>query len=433
MAPLLASPTPAPVFDAVVLAAGSGADLWVAGLTLRERGARTAARAGARRVFVAAAPGDLAHLPAWYAATEPAAVLIVRAHDQLVHPPLVAPLLSPGADARRLAVTPSGDYAGALFAGRNIAADTLAALQAAGPAADHAIADTWRARPDATAVEHGAVARCPVRDHRDRRAAARYLERIVHKPQDGPVTRYLYRPVSLRLTRVLLHTPITPNQISVLVALLGVVGAAFAAQAAYASAILGTAIILAAGYIDGCDGELARLTLRSSRLGAWLDTITDEATTILTMAALGWHVAARHGEPWIPWTILLGLATYGLAIYGIYYYLIVVAGSANSQDYVGDLEIVRDEAVVRLQPRPPTARHRAWPPAVQAVIDFVPHVVRRDFINWGVFLFAVAHLTHIAYALLVLGGVGTCAIVLPAHVRLRRQLREIAGANPGTR
>ena len=56
---------------------------------------------------------------------------------------------------------------------------------------------------------HGSIARHPVNDASDRDAAEQLLYRIVIKPQDNAITRYLYRPVSFPLTRLLVWTPIT--------------------------------------------------------------------------------------------------------------------------------------------------------------------------------------------------------------------------------
>jgi phosphatidylglycerophosphate synthase len=334
---------------------------------------------------------------------------VVWASDQVVHMPLCEPLLDAAA-ARALAVTPEGAFAGAALAADPAAiAELLAAPDDA--------ARAWMQRADVVRAEHGAIARHAAGTALERRAAGRYLEQIIHKSQDGPVTRWLYRPVSLPLTRLLLRTPVTPNQVSVLVALLGGLGIWFVAHASYEAVVIGSAIVVVAAYLDGCDGEIARLKLQVSRVGAWLDTIIDELTTVAYMVALGWHNYLRHPEPWVGWSIGFGLATYLLAIYFIYYYLIVVHGSANSQDYVDRLEIVDGRA---LRPVVSEAPSGLW-----AVL---PHLARRDFINWGALAFAAMHWTDIAYALMLTGGAVTVVKIGLDHLALRRQLRTLRAA-----
>ncbi len=405
---LFQPPSHRPKFDAVVIAREPTASETVLGLTLRERARRVAERVGAERVYVVDGDEAAAKLTAWRAQGEPrASVLVIWADDQLVHMPLVEPLLESAA-TRGVAVTPEGAFAGAALAGPGAAPALLAApLETA---------KEWLSRGDADKVEHGTMARHAAATRLERTAAARWLEQIVHKEQDGPITRWLYRPVSLPLSRLLVRTPITPNQVSLVVAILGAIGIYFTAHYAYEAVILGSSIILVAAYLDGCDGEIARLKLRSSRLGAWVDTVTDELTTVCYLAALGYHNYLHRPEPWVAGTIVFGVFSYLISIVAIYYYLIVVHGSANSQDYVDKLEIVDG----RLRPIEQETLTGVW--AVLA------HIPRRDFINWGALGLAALHWTYVSYTIMIVGGaLSIVKVVLIDHLRLRRQIREIRG------
>ncbi|HUJ56889.1 MAG TPA: CDP-alcohol phosphatidyltransferase family protein [Kofleriaceae bacterium] len=401
--------------DAIVIADSPLARVKIAGLTARERAIRVARKVGATRVQVIehGAPQ-----------LEPAArVLVIRA-DQLVHTGLVEPLLvAPDA----IAIDPDGTYAGAFVASGAAAHDAIVRL--ARGERDDAIAASLPARR----VEHGAVARAAIATPAERAAAHRLLYRVLVKPQDNAITRYLYRPVSFPLTRLLVRTPITPNQISYVVAALVALGCWIAAHASDRAALIGTVVVLAASYLDCCDGEVARLKLLSSRFGAWIDTVVDELSSVGYMIALGWHCHLAFGEQLLgfdPWLvgIAIGVATYADTIYCIYYNLIVAVGSANSQDYVGRFEVVpagRPNAV-RLQPVTATEPARELPPAVRWVATYAPYIVRRDFISWGTLALCALHLTHVAFAGLVLGGVVTSVIVTIDHVRLRSLRRSIA-------
>lgn len=430
-------PEPRP-FDAIVLADGPAAQAVVVGLTLAERGRRVAARAGAGRVLVVADADARRALAAWWRGACVDAVLVIRASDQVVHTPLVSGL--PGAGGTALAVGPraepreaieSAGYAGAIFATGDDAAAVVAALGAGED--DRAIAA--RLAGHAAAVPHGEIACHPAVTRDDRRGAAKLLYRIVHKPQDNAITRYLYRPVSGPLTKLFVRTPITPNQISILTALIVIVGLIITARGSMNDAILGTAIVLAAAYVDCCDGEVARLKLLSSKLGAWLDTVIDELSSLGYMIAMGIHCHRYWGpdylgelgfDPWIA-GIALGTVTYLLTMYCIYYNLIVVVGSANSQDYVGRLVVVAGEqpGTVRLAPfEPPPAKQRTG--IVRLLAVWLPYLTRRDFISWITLFMAIVHVTHLSFALLVAGGVVTSSVVAIDHLRLLRQRREIA-------
>jgi phosphatidylglycerophosphate synthase len=286
-------------------------------------------------------------------------------------------------------------------------------------------------------VPHGDVARAPIATKSERRAATQLLYRILIKPQDNAITRYLYRPVSFPLTRLLVWTPITPNQISYVVAALVAIGCWLTAHSSFNMALLGTIVVLAASYVDCCDGEVARVKLLSSRFGAWIDTVVDELSSVGYMVALGWHCHTHFGPNYLgvlpadPWKVVIAIsvATYLWSIYCVYYNIIVAVGSANSQDYVGRFEIVpgRSPNTVRLAPAAAKAiaTKEPLPPWLEFVATYAPYIVRRDFISWTAVLLAALHVTHLAFALLAIGGAISAAVLTVDHLKLRRLRRTI--------
>jgi len=413
---------------AIVLADGPGADARVVGLSLAERARRVAVRAGAVAVLVVRSRAELAP---WWRTERSTRVLVLRATDQLVHSPLVASLVATH-HPLAIAVDPvDGAYGGAMQA-CGAAASTLVAALAAGED-DRALA----ARVEVAAhVAHGPIARHPTTTADQRRAAARMLYRIVHKPQDNAVTRWLYRPLSFPLTRLLVHTSVTPNQISYVTAFLVAIGCWITATG---SALTGTAIVLAASYVDCCDGEVARLKLATSRYGAWLDTVVDELSQIAYMTALGLHCAhvfsvhyllgdLGHYDPWHV-AIAVGVATYAIAIYCVYWNIVVVVGSANSQDYVGKFEITDGDRPGTARLRPIASQAIATSadvlPSLRWIATYAPYIIRRDFVCWGTLALAALHLPQVGFGLLIVGGVATALVVTIDHVRLRTQLVEI--------
>ena len=108
--------------------------------------------------------------------------------------------------------------------------------------------------------------------------AERALFRSLRKPQDGWTSRHLNRYISLFLSRFLVKTKLLPNQVSVAILGVGVAGAVAAAQGGYWPLVLGAALFQAQSVLDGCDGEMSRVSHRGSRLGEWLDTIGDDLT-----------------------------------------------------------------------------------------------------------------------------------------------------------
>jgi CDP-L-myo-inositol myo-inositolphosphotransferase len=117
----------------------------------------------------------------------------------------------------------------------------------------------------------------------DLRRVSKLLRRSLTKDADGPVSRYLNRPVSTRLSMALAHLPIHPDVVS-LVAFLVAAGAAWALGTG--SAILGAVLVHLSSVLDGVDGEIARLQVRASPAGALLDGVLDRVADAAVIGGL---------------------------------------------------------------------------------------------------------------------------------------------------
>jgi phosphatidylglycerophosphate synthase len=340
---------------------------------------------------------------------------VIRGGDQLVHHPLPKALLA-GTGDRRIAVGPDGEYAGALYA-----SDGKALVAALATQSDRELAKTW----DAERCAHGDIARHDATTPAERKAAVKMLLRILTKAdEDSPVSKYIYRPVSKPLTRMLLHTSITPNQVTVVVGIIGLIGCLLTALPGQAMLIWGAGLVFASGILDGCDGEIARLKITSSPLGAWLDTIVDEITSVAYFIAIGIHTYQAHPEPWIGGSVVVGTLGYLASIYGIYYFCIVVLKAGGSQYYVGTLDVVESASGVGLK-----ARARApsnLPKWVLFLGQWALYVIRRDFINLAAFVLTFFNAYEVIYTGILVGAIVSGTIIAREHVRLRGQLREVA-------
>ena len=128
----------------------------------------------------------------------------------------------------------------------------------------------------------------------DLKNAERILCSKLKKDTDGPVSRILNRPISLRISKVLLKTGITPNQISVLSFIIGLAGASLFFFGEYFYLILGGIIVHIHSIVDGCDGEIARLKLRRTKYGGYLDSFLDryvDAAIILGLTYGYWSIS----------------------------------------------------------------------------------------------------------------------------------------------
>ncbi len=122
----------------------------------------------------------------------------------------------------------------------------------------------------------------------DLRRARRQLRRSLVKEGDGPVSRYLNRPVSTRLSMALAPLRLHPDLVSVAALLLGLAAAWLLANG---QPLAGAALVHLTSVLDGVDGELARLQVRASPSGALLDGVLDRLADAAVLGALSvWAV-----------------------------------------------------------------------------------------------------------------------------------------------
>ncbi len=120
---------------------------------------------------------------------------------------------------------------------------------------------------------------------------------------------HLYHPLAWRLALLLSKTPLTPNIVSV-------IGACFvvAAGIVYAltlqhgwgwpGALLGMLLHMTWHVVDGADGDLARITTRTSPLGELVDGICDYSSHIVLYLVRAWLLSSQIGAGWA-WSIAI--------------------------------------------------------------------------------------------------------------------------------
>ncbi len=124
--------------------------------------------------------------------------------------------------------------------------------------------------------------------------AERYLINNLKKTSDGPVSQYLNRPISTRITKYLVKTDITPNQISIFSFIFSVISAFLFFLGGYVNLLCGAVLVQFSSIIDGCDGEVARLKYEITEFGGWFDAILDRYADALVILGLIYYVYASN-------------------------------------------------------------------------------------------------------------------------------------------
>jgi len=134
-----------------------------------------------------------------------------------------------------------------------------------------------------------------------RQARMRLLGALAGGRADGFVSAHLNRRLSRRLTSRLAERAVTPNQVTMAAFLAALAGAGFLATGDYMLGVVGALLVQASSIVDGCDGELARLTHQVTPRGAWLDTVLDRYADLAVVTAVTFaHAQAVAGlRPWL--------------------------------------------------------------------------------------------------------------------------------------
>jgi len=273
----------------------------VAGRTLAVRAVVAALRAGASLIAVPSTLRDaeveraLRRMPALAAAVrwltpdspapaeEPAPWLLLPA-SSLVHVDALAGLLAaPAPRGAVLAPSAAGPAPVALAPTALVAAwwKDLAAGRPVGAALARQLAEAGAELREVTGPH------VTVREAVDLDRAEEALQATLGIAVDSGVDRYLHRRGSRWISRLLVRTPVTPNQVSLVSLAIGLVAIWCFWHATAASALLGVLVYALACIVDHADGEIARLTFQESRLGANLDWTIDTVIHVGIVLGIG--------------------------------------------------------------------------------------------------------------------------------------------------
>lgn len=321
-----------PAFDGVILVVPEAGDHVVGGLRLVERAAFTIARAGARRLLLLGSPptspGRLPDLPitrgnladatvrAWLEAASPH--VIVAPATTVVDPGTIMALATAEGPPILVASGRAGLW-------RSDPASLGTRLAASLPLnAESAGGDTWSPPPGALITA--------ATDDASRSEAERALYARLGRSGDGWFTRHVDRRFSRALTRLLLPTGVAPNVVTLVSITIGIAGGCCFAAGTPTMAMFGALLFLASTIIDGCDGEIARLTFRESTFGARLDVLGDNLVHLFLFGGIAVGLYRRSADPTIA---ILGVAlVVGVCVAMAAVYLCIVRREPNPRQRI---------------------------------------------------------------------------------------------------
>jgi phosphatidylglycerophosphate synthase len=236
----------------------------------------------------------------------------------------------------------------------------------------------------------------------DLQEAEATIRRASYKDTDNKLARF-NRRLSLPISVALIRTPLTANQLSVLLVLMGFYAAWLFSLGHYWTGMLAGFLSLAASVLDGCDGEIARLKYQESALGCWIETVGDYSYYIaifigLTIgAARQTHIEAFY---WIGGFALAGtLLSFAFLIY------------LRTRITAGRPEKLHSIAKARFKAEPTFWSRLVWKLSFTATRSAMPY---------GIFAFAIVYGLP---AIVILAGIGANVYWVSLVLKMKHLLR----------
>jgi phosphatidylglycerophosphate synthase len=220
-------------------------------------------------------------------------------------------------------------------------------------------------QPSGVEVSNGhAMLAIRIADPAQLAAAEETIRRASYKDTDAKIARF-NRRISLPISVKLIPTPLTANQLSIILVAIGFYSAWLFSLGHYWTGVLAASLSLAASVLDGCDGEIARLKYQESALGCWIETFGDYSYYLAIFAGL--TIGGVRQTRWDVFYWLGGIALAGMLLsFGLLIFL-------RSRITAGRPEKLHAVAKARFQSEPTFWSRIVWRLAFVATRAAMPY------------------------------------------------------------
>jgi hypothetical protein len=154
----------------------------------------------------------------------------------------------------------------------------------------------------------------------------------------------LYRPLATLLVKIVYPTNITPNQLTSIALLMGIIGTVLFFIGTSTAFLIGAICLIIYDFFDCADGQLARLKGTGTLTGRIVDGFADYIVAVLTYLGIGFGFASNSNDPLFWWvlTVLAGISN-ALHSVAVDYY------RNQFMDYALDRESLLDEDLKKFE------------------------------------------------------------------------------------
>lgn len=137
---------------------------------------------------------------------------------------------------------------------------------------------------------------------------------------EDPVNLWVHRPLAYLFVWLVYRTSITPNQITYLATLVGIIAGGCWFLGTAPMMILGGVLLWSSAILDGADGILARAKNIQSDTGRAIDGAMDGVVAVITVGAGFYHVLKTNPHSYYPVLMAFAFVTAVVQVYLYDYY-----------------------------------------------------------------------------------------------------------------
>ena len=134
--------------------------------------------------------------------------------------------------------------------------------------------------------------------------------KMANRANDGFYSVFFLRKFSKLLTWLAVRVNATPNQVTLISFAIGLYSAFCFTKGTFSQTLLGAVLLQLSIIVDCVDGELARYTRKFSKLGAWLDAVTDRVKEYMVFLGLAIGAEKSGQDLWIPALLMMLIQTF---------------------------------------------------------------------------------------------------------------------------
>ena len=134
--------------------------------------------------------------------------------------------------------------------------------------------------------------------------------KMANRANDGFYSVFFLRKFSKLLTWLAVRVNATPNQVTLISFAIGLYSAFCFTKGTFSQTLLGALLLQLSIIVDCVDGELARYTRKFSKLGAWLDAVTDRVKEYMVFLGLAIGAEKSGQDLWIPALVMMLIQTF---------------------------------------------------------------------------------------------------------------------------